>query len=388
VMAASVIPISSDSSEESVVAPEVGAVFVTSPAGVLDLVDYSSSDFDPSKDSLPLALELPLVSPFLCSDDSKADSESEPTEQRPERHESLAIHNDMVSRWKDRVASRLSSPLGSSPHDTFAPSSKFPLDPVVAPPRIRRRPTILIGPREIIPFGRPYLTHPSGSGNLLTARKRVRPFPARRLAWRRVSHHSSDRHSSPDFTSDSSSSGSSLDSSSDTSSGSPSDSLSDTSLVHSLGCDASGQTHSRPSTRVASSRSALLSTPYPPMMSESSLDSSSERSFDSSSLSARPSRKRCRSPTTSVPSSTPVLRLISPTLADLLPRRKRFRYSYSLDDSKEEHMEIGTADAMVVTDLSIGDGVGAHTEDGIGMGVKIAGSDIRVDEEEFETAHR
>ncbi|GJZ51265.1 hypothetical protein Tco_0605780, partial [Tanacetum coccineum] len=74
----------------------------------------------------------------------------------------------------------------------------------------------------------------------------------------------------------------------------------------------------------------------------------------------------------------------SPTLADLLPRHKRFRYSYSLDDNKEELMEIGTADAEVVTNLSIGDGVGAHTEDGIGMGVEIAASDIREDEEEFE----
>nr|GFD31895.1 hypothetical protein [Tanacetum cinerariifolium] len=49
----------------------------------------SSSDYDPSEDSLPIAPELPLVSPFLCSNDSKADSESEPAEQRPERHESL-----------------------------------------------------------------------------------------------------------------------------------------------------------------------------------------------------------------------------------------------------------------------------------------------------------
>ncbi|GKG47992.1 hypothetical protein Tco_0509877, partial [Tanacetum coccineum] len=39
-------------------------------------------------------------------------------------------------------------------------------------------------------------------------------------------------------------------------------------------------------------------------------------------------------------------------------------------------------------DLSIGDKVGAHTEDGIGMGVEIATSDIREDEEEFKTAQR
>ncbi|GJV75149.1 hypothetical protein Tco_1506733 [Tanacetum coccineum] len=65
-----------------------------------------------------------------------------------------------------------------------------------------------------------------------------------------------------------------------------------------------------------------------------------------------------------------------------------FKDSYSPEDSREEHMEIGTANAEAVTDLSIGDGVGAHTEDGICMGVKIAASDIREDEEEFETAQR
>ncbi|GKD85570.1 hypothetical protein Tco_1356724 [Tanacetum coccineum] len=113
VMVAPVIPISSDSSKESVgshvprvilfgaipviilvirgihaevpivptdpvVAPEVGAVSATSPIGVLDLVDYSSSDSDPSEDSLPRTPKLPLVSPFLCSDDSEADNESDP----------------------------------------------------------------------------------------------------------------------------------------------------------------------------------------------------------------------------------------------------------------------------------------------------------------------
>ncbi|GJT77897.1 hypothetical protein Tco_1044622, partial [Tanacetum coccineum] len=328
---------------DPLVAPEVGAVFVISPTGVLDLVDYSSSfDSDPSEDSLPVAPELPLVSPFLCFDDSKANSKSEPAEQRPERHESLT------------------------------PSSEFPLAPVVAPPRIRRRPTILVRPSEAIPFGRPYRTHPNGPHKLLTARQRVGPFPARRLAWRCVSHRSPDCHSLLDFTSNSSSSSSSSDSSSAISSSSSSDSLSDSSSVHSSGCDASG-----PSTRVSSPRlvyppirtprcseafmhwrSAPLSTIYPPTTSESSLDSSSKRSLDSSSPSARPSRKRYRSPTTLVPSSTPVSRSIAPALADL-PPRKRFKDSYSSEAGREEHMEID-------------------------MGVEVATSDIREDEEEFE----
>ncbi|GKG51979.1 hypothetical protein Tco_0544617, partial [Tanacetum coccineum] len=85
-----------------IVAPEVRTVSVVSPAGVLDLVDYSpSSDSDPSEDSLPPlpVPDLPLVSPFLCSDDTEADGESEPAEQRPI----------------------------SSSHDTLAPLLEFPL---------------------------------------------------------------------------------------------------------------------------------------------------------------------------------------------------------------------------------------------------------------------
>ncbi|GJX73765.1 hypothetical protein Tco_0312360 [Tanacetum coccineum] len=202
------------------------------------------------------------------------------------------------------------------------------------PTRIRARPTILVRPGEAIPFGRPYRTHPNGPRKLLTARKRVGPFPARRLAWRRISHRSSDHHSSPDFTSDSSSSSSSSNSSSDIS-------------------------------------------------SESSPDSSSERSLDSSSPSAGPSRKRCRFPTTLVPSSTPISRPIAPALADLLSC-KRFRDSYSSEVSREEHMEIGTANAETVADLGISKGVGARTKDGIDLGVEVATSDIREDGEEFE----
>ncbi|GKF53409.1 hypothetical protein Tco_0160319, partial [Tanacetum coccineum] len=204
---------------------------------------------------------------------------------------------------------------------------------------------------------------------LLTVRKRVRPFPASRLAWRRVSHRSSDRHSSPNFTSDLSSSSSSSDSSSDISLGSSSYSLSNSSLIHS-----SCQSHSGPSTRVASPR--LVDPP-------SSLDSSSKKSLDSSSPSVGPSRKRCRSPITLVSSSTPVTRSIAPALADL-PPRKRFKYSYSSEVSGEEHMEMGTADAETVSDLGISEGVGAHTKDGIDLGVEVATNDIREDEEEFE----
>nr|GEU81973.1 hypothetical protein [Tanacetum cinerariifolium] len=288
---------------DPLVASKVGSISVISPTGVLDLVDYSSSsDSDPSKDSLPIASELPLVSPFLCSDDSEANSESEPADQRPKRHESLT------------------------------PSSDFPAAHVVAPPRIHRRPVILVRPGEAILFGRPYRTHPNG----------------------------------PHFTSDSSSSSLYSDSSSDISPGSSSDSSS----VHSSGCDASGQ-------------SAPLSTLYPPTTSESSLDLSSERSLDSSLPFAGPSCKRCRSLTTLVSLSTPGLGSLAPALVDL-PPRKRFRDSYSSKASGEEHIDIGTADAETVADVGISDGVRAPIEDVIGIGVEVATSDIKEDEEEFK----
>ncbi|GJU48474.1 hypothetical protein Tco_1218029 [Tanacetum coccineum] len=234
---------------DPIVAPEEGTVLVVSPSRVLDLVDYSpSSDFDPSEDSLPPAPDLPLVSPFLCSNDTKADGESEPAEQRPV----------------------------SSSHDTLVPLSKF-------------------------------------------VHRSLARTPRHSEAFRRW-------------------------------------------------------------------RSAPLSTPYPPTTSESSLGSSFERSLDSFSPFSRPSRKRCRFPTASVPSPTHVSRSIAPTPADLLPPRNRFRDSYSLEDSGEEHIEVDTADVEAVADVGISKGVVAHPEDGVGMGFEIATSDVREDDEEVEAS--
>nr|GEY56224.1 hypothetical protein [Tanacetum cinerariifolium] len=312
-MVAPVISISSDSSEESVpivlvdplVALEVGTVLVVSPAGVLDLVDYSSSfDSDPSEDSLPHVPNLPLV-----------------------------------------------SPSGSSSHDTLAPSSEFPLAPIVAPPGIRRRPVTLIRPGEAIPFGRLYRTHSNGPCKLLTARKRVGPIHLRRLAWRRVSHHSSNRHSLPNSSSFSSPSDHSL------SRHTPPDTTdADTStpprFVHRLLTRTT-----RRSEAFRRWRSASLSTPYLPTTSESSLGSLSERSLDSYSLPSRPSHKRCRFPTTSVPSPTH-------------------------DSRGADGVDI--ADVEAVADVGISDGVVAHTKDGVGMRVEITTCNVREDDEEIE----
>ncbi|GKA50847.1 hypothetical protein Tco_0744043, partial [Tanacetum coccineum] len=337
VMVAPIISISSDSSEGSVgshaprvilfgaipaiipvilevpivpagpiVTPEVGTVSVVSPAGVLDLVDYSSfSDSDPSEDSLHPIPDLPLVSPFLCSDDSESDTEI------PKRHVSPTTSIPKIP----------TAPILPAPSVVVAPSSEYPLAHVVAPPKIHQRRAILIRPCEDIPIGRLYRTYPGGPCRALTARKSVRPLSSHRLALSEAFRHW---------------------------------------------------------------RSTPLSTPYPPTKSESSLGSSFKRSLDLSSPSFGPSHKRCRSPTASVPSPTNVLRLIAPTLADLLPPRKRFRDSYSLEDRGEEHMEVDTADAEAVADVGISDGVVAHTKDDVGMGVENAASDVREDDNEFE----
>ncbi|GJW41882.1 hypothetical protein Tco_0070681 [Tanacetum coccineum] len=252
------------------VKPEVGAISVISPTRVLDLVDYSSSfDFDLSKDSLLVAPELPLVSPFLCSGDLKADNESEPAKQRPKRHESLA------------------------------PSSKFPLALVVALPGIRRRPVILVRPGE----------------------KSVGPFPSR-TTWH------GDMLSSlfirivilpPVFTSDI---------------------ICLLVILQNL-----NQIFLRLSSDSLSYSSKFILRMY---------DHKGILRFIFNLLLSIFSHEITRSPTTLVPSSTPISGSIAPALADLPPH------------------------------LGISDGVGAHTEDGIGMGVEVATSDIREDEEEFE----
>ncbi|GKB24340.1 hypothetical protein Tco_0863741, partial [Tanacetum coccineum] len=238
------------------VAPEVGAAAVALLVKVLELDTHSSSEADPSESSLHPVSVAPMVSPFLCSDDSESDTEM------PERHVSPTPHDVMLTRWRSRVASRSSSPTTST--------SEIPTAPILPAPSA-----------VDIPIGRLYRTHPGEPHRALTARKSVRPLSSHYLALRYTSHHLDH------FTSGSSSGHSSLDHSSSgrTISG------------HSL----SG--HTPPDTTIADSstplrfvylplartsrcseayrhwRSAPLSTMYPPTTSESSpRDSSSESS--------------------------------------------------------------------------------------------------------------
>ncbi|GKE25625.1 hypothetical protein Tco_1441009 [Tanacetum coccineum] len=306
-MAAPVISISSDLSVESVgssfplviligsisvevpVAPEVGSAAVASPAGVLELNTYSSSKADPSESSLPPVYVAPMVLPFLCSDDSESDTEM------PERH----------------------IPTAPIPP---APSTNIIL-PVDAPPKIRRKRTILIRPREDIPIGRLYRTYPGRPCRALTARKSVRPLPSHRLALRYTSHHL-DR-----FTSGSSSNHSSLDHSSSGHSTLDHSSSDHPSSDHSSsGHYISGHSlsrHTPPVTIVADS-----STPsrfvYPPL---------------ARTLQYREAYRYWRSHAAIVTSSIHASRALVPSRANLLPPRKRFRDSISSEDSVEEDID-------------------------------------------------
>ncbi|GKG43208.1 hypothetical protein Tco_0479892, partial [Tanacetum coccineum] len=93
----------------------------------------------------------------------------------------------------------------------------------------------------------------------------------------------------------------------------------------------------------------------PSTTSESSSGDLSERPLHLSLHSARPSRKRCRSPIDYVPLSTLVTRSLAPTRADLLPPRKRFKDSYSFEASTEEDTEVDPAKTGVVMELGTSD---------------------------------
>ncbi|GJX44039.1 putative reverse transcriptase domain-containing protein [Tanacetum coccineum] len=158
-------------------------------------------------------------------------------------------------------------------------------------PIIPRRRVMILSPGQPIPHGRPYCYHLNGPVHMMTARKRVGPLPTHRLAMRHSADHSS------------------LDSSSEASSDFHSDASSDSSSRHSL------SDHSSP---------------------------------DLPSTSAGPSRKRRRSPTTSVPALSPVSGALSPVRADLIPSPKRVKDSGYLADVEVDPREISLRDDAIV----------------------------------------
>ncbi|GKB30112.1 hypothetical protein Tco_0869513 [Tanacetum coccineum] len=359
-MAASAIAISSDSLDESVGSPPSRVILFSDIPIVIpstSVIAPETPSVAPVISSAALVVETTLVaSPTgLCGLVPYSDSYSD----SPNEMDSL--------EWRSRVAERSSSP------------SDYPIAPITAPPGTRRPAAILIQPGEAIPLGQPYHTHLDGPRKVMTARKRVGPLPTRRLALRHVSPRSSDHR--PSYFS------SSLDSS----------------PVHSSGLDAPDQAYFGSSTRDVSPRfgylprraprlseafrrwcAAPLSTLYPPTTSESSSGDSSERPLHSSSHSSRPSRKRCRSPADSVPSSTPVTGSLAPTHADLLPPHKRFRDLYSSETSMEEDTEVDPTETEAVMELGTRDN--DDVRDHVESDPRDVGDDI--EEHEADTSAR
>nr|GEU39742.1 uncharacterized mitochondrial protein AtMg00810-like [Tanacetum cinerariifolium] len=209
------------------VAREVEVARIASPAGVLDLITYSSSDSDSDSDpleDLPSPKHVSTVSAtslFLCNDLSKAfDSYSFERTLSPDSHKTA------VARWSSKVA------LHSSSSETLSPTHDLP-------------------------------PAPDGVLKMLTARKRVHPVPTCVPANRRMFR------SSPS---------------------------------------------SLPRKRHRSSSSSSSS--YSPPATTTIDDSP-----------ARPSCKRCRSSTMSVPLAILAPEALSPTCVDLLLPCKRFRSS-------------------------------------------------------------
>ncbi|GJW18492.1 putative reverse transcriptase domain-containing protein [Tanacetum coccineum] len=205
------------------------------------------------------------------------------------------------------ISSEIALEAPPSP-DYVAPTPPAPLAPlqiILAPPALPRRPAILVQPRQAIRFDRTYHIHPNMVRMLLTLRKRVRTPPAFSLAievgiaqWIAAS----------------------LQISSGTSSGcsSSSPSRSSSSVPSSLYIRLS---HRRSRLSPSSSEASHPSSSLPPRKRRRVLIYSSSSASLPPSSSVRPFRKRCRS---LIP-PLPVAVALSSLHADRLPPRKRFK---------------------------------------------------------------
>ncbi|GJV30252.1 hypothetical protein Tco_1386700 [Tanacetum coccineum] len=282
-MAISVISISSDSSEDSVGTPAGRVIlFGTIPTTIPDTTPVITPPATQT-DTPVIPTETPIIAPTIppspdytpaSPDYSPAsDSESDPSEDPSSDHiPPLPAISPFLSSDDDTTDS-------DTPDTPPSPTHGTPFTEITAStqrsPIIPRRRVMLLASGQPIPYGRPYRYHLNGPVHMMTARKRVGPLPTHRLAVR----HSADHSSS--------------DSSSEASSDFHSDASSDSSSRHSL------SDHSSP---------------------------------DLPSTSAGPSRKRRRSPMTSVPALSPVSGALSPVRADLIPSPKRVKDSgYSAD---------------------------------------------------------
>ncbi|GJT12910.1 hypothetical protein Tco_0859952 [Tanacetum coccineum] len=273
--------------------PRLGFRFVTvgiKSQGYRETRFHQRIEWGPMLDDIVILFETPIIAPTIppspdytpaSPDYSPAsDSESDPSEDPSSDHiPPLPAISPFLSSDDDTTDS-------DTPDTPPSPTHGTPFTEITAStqrsPIIPRRRVMILSPGQPIPHGRPYRYHLNGPVHMMTARKRVGPLPTHCLDVR----HSTDHSSS--------------DSSSEASSNFHSDASSDPSSRHSL---------------------------------------SDHSSLDLSSTSVGPSRKRCRSPMTSVPVLSPVSGALSPVRADLIPSPKRIKDSGYLADV-ESRIEI------------------------------------------------
>ncbi|GJW48465.1 hypothetical protein Tco_0080111 [Tanacetum coccineum] len=180
-MPSSAIPVFVDSTEESV-GSSVSLIILSDPDSEAPpshvhhvVADHESdpyeedpSEDDPSETAYPLSTQaIPPPKPYEAT----------------------------IARWRAVVLSCSSSSTVPTPSIQIAIAPPAPLPIVPVSPVLPLRPTILVLPGQDIPFGQPYRTLPDRVRMLLTARKRVHPFPVRipanRRRFRQVSSSSS-----------------------------------------------------------------------------------------------------------------------------------------------------------------------------------------------------
>ncbi|GJT89477.1 hypothetical protein Tco_1071194 [Tanacetum coccineum] len=232
---------------------------------------------------------IPDTTPVITPPATQTDTPSDPSEDPSSDHiPPLPATSPFLSSDDDSTDSDTPDTPSSPTHDT-------PFTEITAStqrsPTIRISSSLLLASGQPIPYGRPYRYHLNGPVHMMTARKRVRPLPTHRLAERHPTGHSSS------------------DSSSEASSDFHSDASSDPSSRHSL------PDHSSP---------------------------------DLPGTSAGPSRKRRRSPMTSVPALSPVSGALSPVRADLIPSPKRVRDSGYLAEVEVDPRETSLRDDVIV----------------------------------------
>ncbi|GJX04781.1 hypothetical protein Tco_0190697, partial [Tanacetum coccineum] len=286
VMVISVISVSSDSSEESVGTSTrrvilLGTIPTTIPDTTLSVIPPTTHiDTTPIPIVSPTIPLLPNYTPASPDYSPASDTEFDPSEDPSSDHiPPLPATLPFLSSTDDSSDSDTPYTPPSPTHGTpFTETTLFTQRSPVASGALRRR-VMVLAPGQPIPHGRPYRYHLNGPVHMMTARKRrfiiefvIRDFFAYALFDSASSHSSSD---------------------------------------HSLPTPLSGM---RPSHHLCS---------LVPSIHCSSAAVSDGPSYDSSS--ASPSRKRSRSPTASVPLSSPTLRAFSYARADLLPSPKRVK---------------------------------------------------------------